>query len=267
MKIYDGSTLLAKLGSSRLGFYSNGSEVFYIQNGKLNAAGDLEIKSGETLKIVSGGAMDVNTTNFKIDSASQLILTGAWELSQYGLRAELPNNIEFYLQNVPTNTDGVTMVISESSFTKWGTLDFKATSDGMYVTPATDMTGQVGTSSCRFLSMEALTMYANAFTQRSSRNVKKNIRKMPDMGGKLDELEPVTFIYNDDKEERTRSGLIWEDTVQVMPEICTEKDGQKAIMYTDLIPVMLKEIQQLRARVKELERRQDNNGDHSKENQ
>ena len=38
-----------------------------------------------------------------------------------------------------------------------------------------------------------------------------------------------------------------------MPEICTGDESNKAISYTELIPMLLKEIQDLRARVKTLE--------------
>ena len=38
-----------------------------------------------------------------------------------------------------------------------------------------------------------------------------------------------------------------------MPEICVESGDSKAINYVDLIPMLLKEIQNLRKRVSELE--------------
>ena len=62
-------------------------------------------------------------------------------------------------------------------------------------------------------------------------------------------------MYDDDEEENKRMGLIYEDTVEVMPEICTEDENNKAIDYLSLVPALLKEIQDLRARVKALEER------------
>ena len=78
---------------------------------------------------------------------------------------------------------------------------------------------------------------------------------MEPIGDKIDKLEPVTFIYKKDKDGKRRTGLIYEDTINVMPEICTENDGDKAINYVEMIPMLLKEIQDLRARVKALEER------------
>ena len=89
----------------------------------------------------------------------------------------------------------------------------------------------------------------------SSKDIKHNIKALPSVGDNLDKLNPVTFVYNNDPEEKTRHGLIYEDTVDVMPEICANNEGQKSINYIELIPMLLKEIQDLRKRVKELESR------------
>ena len=54
--------------------------------------------------------------------------------------------------------------------------------------------------------------------------------------------------------------MIYEDTLLVMPEICHEiREGEgisKGISYEDLIAVLVKEVQELRARVTALETKQ-----------
>ena len=90
-------------------------------------------------------------------------------------------------------------------------------------------------------------------TNRSTRDEKHNIRPMRDLGETLDALEPVEFIFDDDPDEKNRYGLIYEDTLPVLPDICTKDESRKAISYVDLIPMLLKEIQSLRRRVAELE--------------
>lgn len=97
--------------------------------------------------------------------------------------------------------------------------------------------------------------YVNAPTAQSSREVKHGIEDMPSVGDRLDQLNPVTFIYDFDETESRRPGLIYEDAIDVMPEICTGDEGNKGISYIDLIPMLLKEIQDLRVRVKTLEER------------
>ena len=101
--------------------------------------------------------------------------------------------------------------------------------------------------------------YYGQVVSPSSRNVKHNIREIKTIGDIIDKLAPVEFVYNDDKQDKKHFGLIYEDTVGLLPEICEEtrtKEGkaEKAINYAELVPVLLKEIQDLRKRVAELER-------------
>jgi hypothetical protein len=95
--------------------------------------------------------------------------------------------------------------------------------------------------------------------QNSSRDIKHDINPLADMGDLIDRLTPVSFVYNADTNERKHLGLIFEDTLPVMPDICVGNEygapEDKSINYTELIPVLLKEIQSLRARVKELEQK------------
>ena len=85
--------------------------------------------------------------------------------------------------------------------------------------------------------------------------MKHDIKALPSAGEQIDKLKPVTFVYDSDTKERKRNGLIYEDTIEIMPEICTGDESDKGIDYTALIPVLLKEIQDLRSRVKDLEER------------
>ena len=94
-------------------------------------------------------------------------------------------------------------------------------------------------------------------TQISTKEIKHDIRPLESAGGKIDKLNPVTFVYDDDPLERTRCGLIYEETIDIMPEICTNREDEKAINYVEMIPMLLKEIQDLRARVKALEEREE----------
>lgn len=99
-------------------------------------------------------------------------------------------------------------------------------------------------------------IYYNHLSQNSSKEVKHDIKPLGSVGDKLDGLKPVTFVYDYDKKEEQRMGLIYEDTIDIMPEICTNDESEKAINYVELIPALLKEIQELRIRVKTLEERE-----------
>lgn len=92
-------------------------------------------------------------------------------------------------------------------------------------------------------------------TSPSSRDIKHDIQSMPDVGGIIDALRPVSFVYDQDPSESKQFGLIFEETIKVCPEICFQSDDRKSINYVELVPVLLKEIKSLRERVSELERR------------
>lgn len=95
----------------------------------------------------------------------------------------------------------------------------------------------------------------NDVRRASSREKKHDIEKINCSGKIIDNLNPVSFVYNGDATNRKRYGLIYEEAVDVMPDICMDVNGEKSITYNDLISVLLKETQELRKRVAELEKR------------
>ena len=118
--------------------------------------------------------------------------------------------------------------------------------------------GNIGDSYHRFDLIYGDRIWYYTLTQVSSKNLKHDIKKLESVGEQLDKLNPVTFVYNEDEENNKRFGMIYEETVEVMPEICSKNpqdDRDKSINYIELIPMLLKEIQDLRKRVKELESR------------
>lgn len=117
------------------------------------------------------------------------------------------------------------------------------------ITGAADL----GTDSDWFYQAYIRNVHYNSLVQESSRDVKHNIVDIQPSGSRIDQLKPVTFVYNDDDNEMMHSGLIYEDTISVFPEICMEDNGIKSIRYIELVPYLLKEIQELRKRVKQLE--------------
>ncbi len=117
--------------------------------------------------------------------------------------------------------------------------------------------GNLGTTDNRWDVFWCDTVHYNTRSTSSSRNVKRDIADMHDMGAIIDALQPVTFKYNDSSDNRTRHGLIYEDTVGVFPEICIEEqEAGKTLLgidYDELIAVLLNEVKALRGRVHALE--------------
>lgn len=126
-----------------------------------------------------------------------------------------------------------------------------------YASNGISYSNNLGTSSARWY-YGYFNYLDTAYTvSASSKSMKHDIRMMDDVGDRLDRLKPVTFIYNRDEQNRKRYGLIWEETVEILPDICIGEiagpDADKAINYVDLVPILLKEIQELRKRVKDME--------------
>lgn len=125
------------------------------------------------------------------------------------------------------------------------------------------VTGRIGTESNYWRDIYVESLYYVFIEQVSSRKLKENIKELPERGEAIDKLVPVSFNYKSDKRKKPVYGLIYEDTVEVMPDICSHPDGKeeiedtsKGINYMAIIPILLKEVQSLRKRVAELEKQQ-----------
>ena len=106
----------------------------------------------------------------------------------------------------------------------------------------------------RQVSSSAYLYITGYISAPSSVEYKHNIQNIKNTGIIIDSLRPVTFAYNNDLTEKMKYGLIYEEAIEVLPEICNDDDTTKSIDYTMLVPILLKEIQNLRQRVKQLER-------------
>lgn len=88
----------------------------------------------------------------------------------------------------------------------------------------------------------------------SSRKIKHDIQDINfDTGYIIDRMKPVSYIVNGDTTNQITYGFIYEDLVQVLPNVCVSSDGNVGIMYTTIIPVLTKEIQNLRKRLAAVE--------------
>ena len=68
-------------------------------------------------------------------------------------------------------------------------------------------------------------------------------------------LKPVSYIMNDDTSGATRYGLLAQDVLDVLPALVSSggEDGMLALNYLELIPVLVKGIQEQQARIESLE--------------
>ena len=255
----------------------------------INASGIFNL-IGSEVSIRSGSTFDVESENFTLNSEDKYLQTGTWKLYEDGLiKLEYDNfldkNVGFafgeYRAFIQDNTEviGFTSSIAGGAYydhghsyltmkyedNSYGRIVFGVNAEGVSILSEhgvlnggnyTGIPGVLGWANGLWEVYGSKVRY-NSLIQNSSRDIKHDIQPLPEQGETLDKLQPVSFVYDDDENEKTRLGLIYEDTVDVMPEICTEDESDKAISYVELIPSLLKEIQSLRKRVKALEEREE----------
>ncbi len=128
--------------------------------------------------------------------------------------------------------------------------------------PVSTRTGNLGTPSHIWDTASIRAVFRESEGGLSSRKIKKRIRKLKSASAIIDALQPVTFIYRDDPKGKEHYGLVYEDTEAVAPLLCVQlKDGDAnprnfGIDYSSMTVLLLKELQELRKRVKALEEAQ-----------
>lgn len=108
------------------------------------------------------------------------------------------------------------------------------------------------------------TLYATAVSTTSDLRQKENIQNItPSLAQAIQALQPVSYTLKQDSawkydKEATELqgvhyGLIAQDVQEILPEIVYQRGEQLSINYIELIPLLIKTVQELSARVKELE--------------
>ena len=243
MNFYQNSSLVAKYTASKISFYAGGSEVFYIQSGKVYSSVDLEL----------GSAKNVTIGNWKFNTNGMTFYSGSTPLLQLGRWDDKVNGVKAGLFVSEENGYPQVRLYQDSTYWTGQYVMQKVDSGGIRFIPTSDGLMTLGASGNKWNAVYADWFYGTVINS-SSRDIKHDIHDMPDPGETIDQLRPVTFVYDDDQDERKHNGLIYEETENVIPEMCTGDEANKGLMYTELIPILLKEIQNLRQRVSELER-------------
>ena len=70
---------------------------------------------------------------------------------------------------------------------------------------------------------------------------------------KIKTLRAVSYSWKSDEDKKENLGLIAQDVQKVLPQVVDEgKDGILGVRYTELIPVLVKAIQEQQAQIEEL---------------
>ena len=200
----------------------------------------------------SGALLDLGTGNTGIGGALNNLTginanfnVGVGYLAGNAYTADEAGNI-----SIGTNTYGTR---GESFITRIGS------SSGEYAMQACYIAGIFGTSTSDVGSTTAVLIdnTGNLGTVASSLRYKENVASMGDNSSFIHELRPVVFNYKKDTKKSLQYGLIAEEVASIAPGlVVSNKDGQvETIKYHDLVPLLLNELQKLRAEVNELKTR------------
>lgn len=215
-----------------------------------------------SIAISSSGTLDINTSNFKINSTNKYLQSGNWKLDNYGLSYFDSSTQTYAALCQDAGNFRISCGISDPHAPGgvfncyfWGgggEYHSGINSECVILFNKEGMGGFVGSLYSPVKEVWGDYVCYWHIVNLSSRKLKHDINDMPEVGEKLDKLNPVTFRYNNDP-SLVRHGLIYEDTLPVMPEICREGKEYGSIEYVELIPMLLKEIQSLRKRISLLE--------------
>jgi hypothetical protein len=115
--------------------------------------------------------------------------------------------------------------------------------------------GFYNTGSASAVGSIQTTASATNFNTSSDARLKHDIVDAPEASGLIDAIKVRSFKWNADDSEQ-RYGFVAQELVEVAPEavsVPADEDQMMGVDYSKLVPMLVKEIQSLRARVAQLE--------------
>ena len=215
-----------------------------IVNGDINASAaivDTKLATIATAGKVSNSA----TTATNANTANAIVARDAsGNFSAGTITATLTGNVT---GNVTGNTSGTAATVTtaaQSAITSVGTLT-SLTVSGATATGALTVTGAI-----------TATGDITAFYTSDKRH-KNNIQTIPNALEKVSKLNGVTWEWNDDVNEVTKStpktGLIAQEVQEVLPEVVkTREDGFLALDYSKMMGLLVEAIKEQQIQIEEL---------------
>jgi hypothetical protein len=98
-----------------------------------------------------------------------------------------------------------------------------------------------------------LTQGATSWTANSDIRLKNINSHIENAVEKLSTLQTINFSYKDDKTNKQNLGLIAQEVEKIFPELIDKNgDGMLGVRYTELVPVLIKAVQELKLEIETL---------------
>ena len=248
-------------------FQYNANETAIRSYGATSGSGLITFSTGgggaadtERMRILSGGNITIGTVDayfysnassggttidagFKLESSNQAL--GFWTADTERMRLDASGNL----------------LVGTSSTASGG--PYRVTADGgnSYRPLACKYDSTSGATQIAFINPNGqvggitTTGSATAYNTSSDQRLKENIADADDAGSKIDAIQVRSFDWKADGSHQ-KYGMVAQELQSVAPEAVSgdaDSDDMMGVDYSKLVPMMLKEIQSLRARVAQLE--------------
>ena len=218
------------------------------ENGLIMAIGSL-VRGGLTInystgefKSFCGVAGNSYFQTFNVNGSERMRITSAGNV-QIGITSLPSGATEFNTGSIFINNN---LYINNSSGTSGYAFRFDGFQNGLYGlwqnASGVDQTGVV------------LNYGAGSWTSSSDERLKEINGNIENAVDKLKTLRAINYSWKSDETKKENLGLIAQDVEKAFPQVVdTIKDGYLGVRYTELIPVLVKAIQELSAKVTALE--------------
>lgn len=236
----------------------------------------------ENLVVDNTGMVGVGTASpernlevFADDSAFAQITNNGTQPHGFRLKKEGGSNYQYRDFEIVTGNGDMSILASDDNYSSYEmalNIDWDAFSTirsiefGGDVSPLIDNTYDLGSSAYSWDDVYA----TNGVIITSDAREKTGIESLQYGLDELLQLNPVNYQWKDEPEGETKLGLIAQELEQVIPEVVaapkpseiTNEEGEKAggserygVYYTELIPVLIKSIQEQQEEISALEDR------------
>ncbi len=252
-------------GSSLLRVFDNGNAalgaVSALNYGGYSSVGSLANKRGLTI---------ASATSYTADAPAVLELVGSAtnvgeELGMLEFLHQSSNGSTYNVARIAAIRENANPTYTAIAFytRKLATLSERAriTNDG-YFHPTSDGTQYLGLSTHRWLAVYA----TNGTIQTSDRRLKNNIKPIRYGLEEVLKMQPVSYNWKQDG--KSKIGLIAQDVQALVPEVIEGKETPKEYLgmnYAELVPVLIKAIQQQQEIISKQEKKlQSNDEQHNR---
>ena len=246
-------------GQDALRIQVNSSTKLYVHSGGGVSIGSASVPPANGLFVNGNAGIGIAIPTNKLHVVGNSLLNG-----HVSVGSEAPD-ATWHLKIGTTTNDGFLMGTAET-LQDFGGSTFGSNSN---IVPTSDRVRSLGSSTNRWSAVWTFTGIINTSDIRD----KKNIRDLDYGLEKIMQLHPVKFNWKEGINTSDKIGLVAQEIQKILPDVVVDYDvktdeatgrqekvpaARLGVNYTDLIPVLIKSIQELQLQITELKQQVNN---------